>query len=105
MWWADVETGNSWSTNTTYNDLAIDGLAYEMATLGDTTGPSGGVYSTPAMWSEIAGTGFVPTPAVSADWQPVTACPAAGFSGSPVWLIQNGTVTAGTVSFDADQAC
>ena len=105
MWWADVETSNSWSTNTTYNDLAIDGLAFEMAGLGTTTGAGGGVYSTPAMWSKIAGTGFVPTPAVSADWQPVSACPASGFSGSPVWLIQNGTVTAGTVSFSADQSC
>ncbi len=27
MWWADVETGNRWSTNTTYNDMAIDGIA------------------------------------------------------------------------------
>jgi hypothetical protein len=76
-----------------------------MTGLGATTGAGGGVYSTPAMWSKIAGTGFVPTPAVSADWQPVSARPASGFSGSPVWLIQNGTVTAGTVSFSADQAC
>jgi len=105
MWWADVETGNSWSTNTTYNDLAIDGLAYEMSALSTTTGAGGGVYSTPAMWSQIAGAGFVPTPGVAADWQPASACPASGFTGSPVWLRQDGTVTVNGVSFSADTAC
>jgi hypothetical protein len=105
LWWADVETSNSWSVNTTYNDLAIDGLAYEMSGLGTSTGAGGGIYSTPAMWNQIAGAGFVPTPAVTADWQPTSSCPASGFSGSPVWLIQNGTVTAGGASFSSDQAC
>lgn len=105
MWWADVETGNSWSTNTTYNDLAIDGIAFGMSGLGTTTGAGGGVYSTPAMWSQIAGAGFVPTPAVTADWQPTSSCPASGFSGAPVWLIQNGTVIVNGVSFSSDQAC
>ena len=100
VWWADVETGNSWSTNTAYNDLAIDGLAYEMSQLG-----TGGFYSTPAMWDKIAGAGFDSTPAATADWQPASACPASGFSNSPVWLIQNGTVTTGGATFSADQAC
>ncbi len=103
MWWADVETGNSWSTNTTYNDLAIDGIAYEMSSLGTPTG----FYSTPAMWDKIAGAGFASTPAVDADWQPASSssCPASGFSNSPVWLIQYGTVTAGGASFSQDVAC
>jgi hypothetical protein len=105
MWWADVETGNSWSTNTTYNDLAIDGIAYEMSILPATTSAGGGIYSTPAMWSKIAGPNFAPTPAVTADWQPASACPASGFTGSPVWLIQSGTVTANGVSFSADTPC
>jgi hypothetical protein len=100
MWWADVETGNSWSTNTTYNDLAIDGIAYEMSQLG-----TGGFYSTPAIWSQIAGAGFASTPAATADWQPASTCPASGFSNSPVWLIQNGTVTVNGVAFSSDQAC
>jgi hypothetical protein len=102
MWWADVETGNSWSTNTTYNDLAIDGIAYEMSGLGTPTG----FYSTPAMWDKIAGAGFASTPAADAVWQPASSCQtASGFSNSPVWLIQNGTVTAGGASFSQDVAC
>lgn len=105
MWWADVETGNSWSTNTTYNDLAIDGIAWEMSGLATTTGAGGGIYSTPAMWTKIAGTGFAPTPAVTADWQPTSSCPASGFTGSPVWLIQNGTTTVNGVSYSTDTAC
>ena len=105
MWWADVETANSWSTNTTYNDLAIDGIAYEMSGLSTTTGAGFGFYSTPAMWAQIAGAGFDSTPAITADWQPASSCPPSGFSTSPVWLIQNGTVTAGGATFSADQAC
>ena len=105
MWWADVETSNSWSVNTTYNDLAIDGIAYEMSGLSTTTGAGFGFYSTPAIWSQIAGAGFDSTPTATADWQPAPACPAGGFSNSPVWLTQSGTVTANGVSFSADQAC
>jgi hypothetical protein len=107
MWWADVETGNSWSTDTTYNDLAIDGIAYEMSGLPATASAGGGIYSTPAMWSKIAGPGFAPTPPITADWQPASACPPSGFtgSGSAIWLIQNGTVTAGGASFSTDTAC
>jgi hypothetical protein len=105
MWWADVETGNSWSTSTTYNDFAIDGIAYGMSGLGTPTG----FYSTPAMWNKITGPGFVVTPAVDADWQPASSCAAVGptgFSGAPVWLVQSGTVTASNgVSFSSDQGC
>jgi hypothetical protein len=105
MWWADVETGNSWSTNTAYNDLAIDGIAYKMSIL-PATSPGGGIYSTPAMWNKIAGPNFVLTPGVTADWQPASACPASGFTGSPVWLIQNGTITNNNgTAFSADTGC
>ena len=107
MWWADIETGNSWSTSTTYNDFAIDGIAYGMSTLTTTTGMTGGIYSTPGMWNKIAGSGFVSTPAITADWQPAPGCPVSGFSllpgggNSPVWVIQTGTVA----GFGADQGC
>jgi hypothetical protein len=104
MWWADVETGNSWSTNIIYNDFAIDGIAYEISVLGSAVG----FYSTPAMWNKIAGTGFNSTPSIDADWQPgsMSICAASGFSNSPVWLVQDGTVTATNgVSFSQDEAC
>jgi hypothetical protein len=103
MWWADVETGNSWSTTTAYNDFAIDGIAYEISALGSAIG----FYSTPAMWNKIAGAGFDSTPAITADWQPGSAssCPASGFSTSPVWLFQDGTVSVNGVPFNTDTAC
>jgi hypothetical protein len=111
MWWADVETGNSWSATTIYNDYAIDGIAWQMSGLTTTTGAGGGFYSTPAMWNKIAGPGFASTPGISPNWQPTSSlsCPASGFSGntSAVWLIQTGTVTppGGGPSFSADYAC
>ena len=107
MWWADVETGNSWSTSTTYNGFAVDGIAYELSM----TGITGGVYSTPAMWDKIVGAGFVSTPAITADWQPTATCPASGLSllagggYAPVWVIQTGTLSWNGVSFGADNSC
>ena len=76
MWWADVETGNSWSTNTTYNDLAIDGIAYEMSSLGTPTG----FYSTPAMWDKIAGQALPALPPLTptGSQRPVRAARPAG---------------------------
>jgi hypothetical protein len=80
----------------TDNDLALDGLAYEMSQLG-----TGGFYSTPAMWSQIGGAGFDTTPPPP----PTGSPPGLQASGSPVWLIQNGTAAAGGATFSADQAC
>jgi hypothetical protein len=81
MWWADVETGNSWSTTIIYNEFAIDGIAYEIKALGSAVG----FYSTPAMWAKIAGSGFNGNPSIDADWQPgsTSICAANGFSNSP----------------------
>ncbi len=100
-----METSDSWSVKTTYNDLAIDGIAWEMSGPATTSSAGGGIYSTPAMWNQIAGAGFVPTPGVTADWQPTASCPASGFTGSPVWLIQNGSTSVNGVSYSTDTAC
>lgn len=106
-WWADIEVGNSWSTNTVLNQATIDGIVYEL----DTSGAPVGVYSTPSMWQHITGTGYV-NPGINADWQAgVTSCPSAGFTltssttTAPTWIIQNGTKNVGGVSFDSDWAC
>lgn len=66
MWWADVETGNSWSTNTSINDFAIDGLSYQMQKAGTSGG--GGFYSYTSAWTKIAGQNFTPTPAEDGNW-------------------------------------
>ena len=113
-WWADIETGNSWSTNTGLNDFAIDGIVYQMSTLKTTGGaPAGGIYSTPSNWAQIAGSGFVAYPAIQADWEPVptnssvAATCSTAFSltstnsYSPVWVVQYGSVN----GVDGDVAC
>jgi hypothetical protein len=101
LWFADVETGNSWSTNVTLNRFAIDGLSYEMQALG-----GGGMYSSPVMWSTITGSAsWGPTPAAEANW--VTGqggvCPSSSpfNSASPTWLSQGAAVN----GVDGDLAC
>ena len=108
-WWADVETGNSWSTNTSLNQATIDGIVTEMSSLAG--GVPVGVYSSPSMWDSIVGTSYVNS-GIAADWQAGTSgCPTSGFTltgskvNAPVWLIQSGTTTAGGATFDFDEAC
>ena len=109
-WWADVETGNSWSTDATLNQATITGLVTEMRSLIPSSMPVG-VYSTPSMWNQIVGTGNA-IPGIAADWQAGTSgCPTnggftlTGSGNAPVWLIQSSTTTAGGVTFDVDQPC
>ena len=106
MWWADVETGNSWSTQQTYNQYTIDGIAYALAHIASsaTAGSSGGFYSTVSSWNKIVGAGFASTPLVTANWMPAASCPTTsgtGFSGGgSVWLAQQAST-----SYDVDTAC
>jgi len=107
-WWADIETGNSWSSNTALNQATIDGIVSELQA--HSSVPIG-VYSTPLMWQKITGTSYVNS-GINADWQAgVTKCPLVGFTltGStavaPTWIIQNGTTKIAGVSFDTDAAC
>lgn len=84
MWWADVETGNSWSTNTSLNDFTIDGLSYQM----QQGGVLGGFYSYTSAWTKIAGAGFTPTPTENGNW--------VAFAGDSLnnvanLVVQNGT--------------
>lgn len=103
MWWIDVETSNSWSTtDLSLNRFSIQGLIDRLRA--DTSSPIG-VYSTPAQWQAVTG-GF--HPAADADWLAIgqgtakraaRSCGTAGFSGSPIWLVQY------VSSFDRDYAC
>ncbi|HUD11787.1 MAG TPA: hypothetical protein VMS08_05220 [Candidatus Saccharimonadia bacterium] len=51
VWWLDVETVNSWSTNTANNRADLEGMTYAFTISGSTVG----VYSIPAWWSLVAG--------------------------------------------------
>jgi hypothetical protein len=75
VWWLDVETANTWAGTTQQNATVLDAIASRLQQLGARVG----VYSTPAMWAEIAG-----------DWSP----------GLPIWYA-TGPGTAQT----AAQAC
>ena len=101
MWWADIETGNSWSLTTSLNRFTIDGISYEM----QQGSRLGGVYSTSASWAKITGSAsWTPTPAPTANWVAgATGCPSSSpFNpGSPTWLAQTGQ----TGGVDVDTAC
>lgn len=96
MWWLDVETANSWSSNTSLNRYAIQGAATRLAG----SGLPVGVYSSSSMWTAIMGAAFTPS-GIEADWETAGgACAASGFTSNPVWLLQS---TNG--GLDSDAAC
>lgn len=103
MWWADIETGNSWSTNQTVNQYTVDGISHEMQSLTQSLTPGmGGVYSYAAAWDKIVGSGFTATPPFAGDWGPGLSCGSTGFSGAPAWVVQGGTTSSGV---DMDSGC
>ncbi|MGC2486416.1 MAG: hypothetical protein WA359_09265 [Acidimicrobiales bacterium] len=99
-WWLDVETGNAWETieygrtsaTETYDRAMLDGMVASFANMGVT---HLGIYSTPSMWSEIAG-GTDATLAPIPVWIPgfaslaaaETACSTASFTSGRVAMIQ-----------------
>jgi hypothetical protein len=90
IWWLDVETGNYWNDSSTdANSYVIQGaLDYLQRTVGTTAG----VYSTPWMWAELAGS-FAPpnTPnwvAGANGLDDVGKCSASLWPGGQVWAIQ-----------------
>lgn len=88
MWWADVETGNSWSTSTTLNDFTIEGMSYQMQQEGAPGG--GGFYSYASAWARIAGSGYVPPTAETGNWD--------AFTGETFNTVKNEVVQDGTLN-------
>ncbi|MHB8508613.1 MAG: glycoside hydrolase family 25 domain-containing protein [Candidatus Dormibacteria bacterium] len=97
-WWADIEVGNSWSTNNLQLNVdTIRGILDRLALAGQPYG----IYSTRSSWQTVTGgyTGFsAPDWVVGSD---AYACGGSGFSSGSVWLIQ----TAAGSSYDSDNAC
>ena len=50
-WWLDVETGNTWSTDTAANLADLEGMAAYFSSIGAQVG----IYSTGAQWASIVG--------------------------------------------------
>lgn len=102
-WWADIETGNSWSTNTALNYYTVKGMFW----LAQHDNLTMGAYSYTSAWDKLLGSyATSPDLAIQADWQAfLGGCAATGFSGSPLWVYQSGTTTVGATSVDNDYGC
>jgi hypothetical protein len=104
MWWIDVERANSWDEHDVkLNRFALQGEVDQLAA----AGPLPGVYSTSRDWGEI--TGNWSPGGVVANWvaasTPELACGGAGFSGAPVWLVQEADTWPQPSGYDSDWAC
>jgi hypothetical protein len=101
--WVDVESANSWDeVDLNLNRFALQGLFDQLAGHGCPIG----IYASFKEWRQITG-GWRPA-AVSGDWVsnavPLEACGGRGFTGAPVWLVQE-LATWPDVPVDSDWAC
>lgn len=100
-WWLDVETGNTWNSDTTQNRNSLQGEYDALIANGVTTV---GVYSTTYQWDTITGTWLNNWPnwgatTVRTASQAAKYCTGHQFTGGPTYLIQfSGTL-------DQDYAC
>jgi hypothetical protein len=102
-WWLDVETANSWRDDPALNVAALHGAVDYLVSVG---AASVGVYSSPRMWSQVAGGSpeFAALPSWVASASTLkgakTGCGGPGLTGGPIQLTQylsNG--------YDADYPC
>lgn len=102
VWWLDVETENSWSTNTEYNRASLLGMV--AAIKQRTLLPTIGFYSYPGQWMTITGSWQNRYPAWAAtgsdDSSAATAlCGVRAFNGTQTQLTQY------TTRLDDDYVC
>ena len=103
-WWLDVETSNSWRSNTALNVAALQGEAFYLVSVAQVR--SLGVYSTQYQWNVISGgSGAFGAyhswvAGVSSQKTASARCAGVGFTGGGVELAQ---YAAG--GFDADLRC
>jgi len=100
-WWLDVETMNTWQSDTVQNRQSIQG---EYDALSSNTIDTIGAYSTTAQWDQITGTWKPGWPSWGAStWrtakQAATFCTGHEFTGGTTYLIQY------TGKLDQDYAC
>jgi hypothetical protein len=101
VWWLDVETGNTWNTDTTQNRNSLQG-EYDALTANGVTVV--GFYSTTYQWDTITGTWLNNWPnwgatTVRTASKAATFCKGHQFTGGPTYLIPY------TGSLDQDYAC
>jgi hypothetical protein len=102
MIWIDVESSNSWDADQELNRTALQAEVDQLAAYGRLVG----LYGTFAEWHGVVGD-WSPQ-GVVADWvagaTPEAGCRDSGFSGHPVWLVQELDVWRGSGQ-DSDWAC
>jgi hypothetical protein len=101
VWWLDIETANTWSTNLAANNADIQGMVDYLHSQSVTVG----VYSTAFQWSQITGSAALAVPnwvagATSASQAASWCTPSRSFTGGTVSVVQ---YPAG--SYDGDVAC
>jgi hypothetical protein len=89
-WWLDVETGDTWSTNTTQNRNSLQGEHDALVASGVR---NIGIYSTTYQWDSLTGTWLNNWPSwgattVQTATQAKTYCSGHQFTGGSTWLIQ-----------------
>ena len=102
-WWADIETGNSWSTNTALNYYTVKGMFW--LAQNPSIRVTMGAYSNPSAWDKILGSYATSSDlGIQGDWQSLAGiCQTSnGFSNSPLWVSQSGTTTVGSTSTSVD---
>jgi hypothetical protein len=105
-WWLDVETGNTWSGDTSANRADLEGMAAYFGSINATTG----LYSTTTQWSQLVGSVPPTSPLYSLNsWLPGASTATAAkrnCSASP--LTGGGRVTLTQYvsgGFDYDTSC
>lgn len=86
-WWLDIETANSWTSDTSKNQASLEGMVYALEQAGATVG----IYSSSGAWSSLFGPVKDTSPLYSLhEWRPgartlsqaVSNCSLAPFEGS-----------------------
>jgi len=94
FWWLDVETENSWTSDTTANRAALEGMVHYYV---DVLGVAGvGIYSTGQQWTEIVG-------GIGAVYSGTVAPGPSNLNGLPSWLA-GATTLAGAQAHCSDPA-
>ncbi|TAM91021.1 MAG: hypothetical protein EPN43_04915 [Jatrophihabitans sp.] len=66
-WWLDIETANSWTSDTAKNQVSLEGMVYALQHAGATVG----IYSSSSAWSSLFGTVAVSSPLYPLpEWRP-----------------------------------
>jgi hypothetical protein len=92
-WWLDIETANSWTSDTAKNQASLEGMVYALQHGGATVG----IYSSNGAWSSLFGTVAASSPLYSLnEWRPgartlaqaQSNCLLAPFEGDPNNIIE-----------------